>query len=60
MIKIINSTRNYSVLYSRAKGIIRSLGKYFINLDADDHFNNFNVLEYLYYKAKIQILILHF
>ena len=33
---IINNTKNFGVLYSRAMGIIHSTGEYLINLDADD------------------------
>ena len=51
-IKIVNNTKNYGLLYSRAMGIIHSSGEYLINLDPDDEFNNSDVLEYLYYKIK--------
>ena len=50
-IKIINNTKNHGVLYSRAMGIIHSKGKYIINLDPDDQYNNYDDLEYLYKKA---------
>ena len=51
-IKIINNTKNFGVLYSRAMGVIHSTGEYLINLDADDQFKDFDSLEYLYYNAK--------
>ena len=50
-IKIINNTKNYGLLYSRAMGIIHSSGKYLINLDPDDELNALDNLEYLYNKA---------
>ena len=51
-IKIINNTKNYGLLYSRAMGIIHSSGEYLINLDPDDEFKDPDVLKYLYYKIK--------
>ena len=51
-IKIINNTKNYGLLYSRAMGIIHSSGEYLINLDPDDELKDDNALEYLYYKIK--------
>ena len=50
-IKIINNTKNKGLLYSRAMGIIHSSGEYLINLDPDDHYNDFDDLRYLYRKA---------
>ena len=47
-IKIINNTKNYGLLYSRAMGILHSSGEYLINLDPDDEFNDSDNLEYLY------------
>ena len=57
-IKIINNTKNYGLLYSRAMGIIHSSGEYLMNLDPDDELDDSNNLEYLYkkitkYKADI-------
>ena len=57
-IKIINNTKNYGLLYSRAMGIIHSSGEYLMNLDPDDVLDDSNNLEYLYkkitkYKADI-------
>lgn len=49
-IKIINNTKNYGLLYSRAMGIIHSSGEYLMNLDPDDVFNDSDNLEYLYKK----------
>ena len=49
-IKIINNTKNYGLLYSRAMGIIHSSGEYLMNLDPDDVFNDTDNLEYLYKK----------
>ena len=51
-IKIINNKENRGLLYSRAMGIINSIGEYLINLDPDDEFNDENDLEYLYEKTK--------
>ncbi len=47
-IKIINNTKNFGLLYSRAMGILHSSGEYLINLDPDDEFNDSDNLEYLY------------
>ena len=58
-IKIINNTKNYGLLYSRAMGILHSSGKYLLNLDPDDELNNDNDLEYLYNitkKVKVDII----
>ena len=49
-IRIINNTKNYGLLYSRAMGIIHSSGEYLMNLDPDDEFNESDNLEYLYKK----------
>lgn len=51
-IKIINNTKNFGLLYSRAMGIIHSSGEYLINLDPDDELKDPDVLKYLYYKIK--------
>ena len=50
-IKIINNTKNYGLLYSRAMGIIHSSGKYLLDIDGDDELNDIYDLEYLYNKA---------
>ena len=50
-IKIINNTKNYGLLYSRAMGIIHSSGEYLMNLDPDNTLDNSDNLEYLYNKA---------
>jgi glycosyltransferase involved in cell wall biosynthesis len=51
-IKIINNDKNHGLLYSRAMGILNSIGEYFINLDPDDEFKDNYCLEYLYKQAK--------
>ena len=51
-IKIINNDRNHGLFYSRAKGIINSVGEYLINLDPDDKFKSNSDLKLLYNKAK--------
>ena len=51
-IKIINNDRNHGLFYSRAKGIINSMGEYLINLDPDDKFESNSDLQLLYDKAK--------
>jgi glycosyltransferase involved in cell wall biosynthesis len=51
-IKIINNDRNYGLFYSRAKGIINSVGEYLINLDPDDKFKSNSDLKLLYNKAR--------
>jgi glycosyltransferase involved in cell wall biosynthesis len=51
-IKIINNDRNHGLLYSRAKGIINSVGEYLVNLDPDDKFKSNSDLKLLYNKAK--------
>ena len=51
-IKIINNDRNHGLFYSRAKGIINSMGEYLINLDPDDKFESESDLKLLYNKAK--------
>ena len=51
-IKIINNDRNHGLFYSRAKGIINSMGEYLINLDPDDNFESNSDLKLLYKKAK--------
>ena len=59
-IKIINNDRNHGLLYSRAMGILNSTGKYVMNLDPDDKFNDYNCLEELYNKTeknKIDLII---
>lgn len=50
-IKVFNNTENKGLLFSRAMGILHSSGKYLINLDPDDEFNDSDSLEYLYNKA---------
>lgn len=51
-IKIINNDRNHGLFYSRAEGIINSMGEYLINLDPDDKFESNSDLQLLYDKAK--------
>ena len=51
-IKIINNDKNYGLLYSRAIGIISSIGEYLLNLDPDDEFEGHDNLELLYKYAK--------
>ena len=51
-IKIINNDRNHGLFYSRAEGIINSMGEYLINLDPDDNFESNSDLQLLYDKAK--------
>ena len=62
-IKIINNTKNYGLLYSRAMGIINSKGEYIMNLDPDDELEGKDNLEFLYNKAKkkkIDVLLFAF
>ena len=51
-IKIINNDKNHGLLFSRAMGILNSIGEYLINLDPDDEFKDNECLEYLYNQAK--------
>ena len=51
-IKIIKNDKNHGLLYSRAMGILNSIGEYLINLDPDDEFKDNECLEYLYNQAK--------
>ena len=46
-IKIINTTKNFGLFYSRAMGILHSSEEYPINLDPDDEFNDSDNLEFL-------------
>ena len=47
-IKIVNNNKNYGLLYSRAMGILNTVGEYIINVDPDDLLYGNNSLEYLY------------
>lgn len=47
-IKIVNNKKNYGLLYTRAMGILKTVGEYIINLDPDDLLYGNTCLEYLY------------
>ena len=47
-IKIINNKENRGLLFSRAMGILNSVGEYLLNLDPDDELEGETNLEYLY------------
>lgn len=50
--KIVNNDKNRGVFYSRANGILNSLGEYFMFLEPDDLFQGNDNLEYLYNESK--------
>jgi len=47
-IKIVNNDKNHGLLYTRAMGILKTKGKYIINLDPDDSLYENDALEFLY------------
>lgn len=47
-IKIINNYKNMGILYSRCLGVLKSKGKYILNLDHDDMFFDEDVFDKLY------------
>lgn len=51
-IKIINNFRNMGTLYSRAIAGLLSKGEYIFSLDSDDLYFDFDVLDYIYRRAK--------
>ena len=51
-IKIINNEKRMATLYSRNIGILKSKGKYILNLDNDDLFMNTDLFDTLYDEAE--------
>ena len=51
-IKIINNNKNMGILYSRCIGVLKSNGKYILNLDHDDLFFDEDVFDKLYQVAE--------
>ena len=51
-IKIINNKNNMGTLYSRNIGILKSEGKYIMNLDNDDLFMDIDVFDVVYKEAE--------
>ena len=51
-IKIFNNEKNMGTLYSRSLGILKSQGKYIMNLDNDDLFMDVDVFDVVYEEAE--------
>jgi glycosyltransferase involved in cell wall biosynthesis len=51
-IKIMNNQKNMGILYSRCIGVLKSKGKYILNLDNDDMFFDEDVFDRLYQEAE--------
>ena len=49
---IINNKKNMGILYSRSIGVLKSRGKYILNLDHDDMFFDEDVFDKIYQSAE--------